>query len=87
MTYDVKDKLNKFYIYFNCTYRNFLDVSLPTLKYLFNAYSSPSYGVNLWFSYNLFSNEYFKSFEVAYSNSLKRIFKINMGCCAIYCLP
>ena len=88
-SYDVKDKLNKFYISFNCTYRNFLGVSLPTLKYLFNAYSVPSYGVNLWFSYNLFRNEYFRSFEVAYSNSLKRILNVPLSSssheCALMC--
>ena len=74
--YDVKCKLNCFYSSFNSTFRSFSGVSLETIVHLFNAYCIPQYGLSLWNSPNIFNKQYFRSFEIAYNNAIKRI----VGC-------
>ena len=69
-------KLNKFYSSFNSTYRNFPIVDFITFLYLFNTYCAPVYGLQLWCCPNVFNKSMFKTFDIAYSNSLKKI----IGC-------
>ena len=73
---DVKFKLNTFYSSFHSTIRSFNGVNLDTMIHLFNAYCAPQYGLTLWNSFNVFNKQYFKSFEIAYNNSIKQM----IGC-------
>ena len=50
---DILNKLNKFYISFNCMYRNFSKVNIETMLYLFNSYCSSMYGAQLWSSLSI----------------------------------
>ena len=71
-TKDIYLKLNNFYSSFNNTYRNFSMVDFDTFLYLFNSYCAPIYGLHLWNCTNVFNKSIFKTFNVAYSNSLKK---------------
>ena len=70
---DANFRLNSFYGKFNSIYRNFRDVSVETLLFLFNSYCVPDYGLGLWDTGVLFNKQIFKTFKVAYSNALKKI--------------
>ena len=73
---DVKLKLNNFYSSFHSVFRNFNGINLESFLHLFNSICVPQYGLPLWNSPNIFNNQIFKAFEVAYSNALKKI----LGC-------
>ena len=73
---DMKLKLNKFYASFNSTFRSFSDLDIDAFLYLFKSYCVPSYGLQLWNSKGALNKNIFKSFKVAFSNSLKKI----IGC-------
>ena len=70
--YDIKYKLNSFYSSFNSTIRYFNGID-HTMIHLFNAYCIPLYGLSLWNSFNFFNKQYFKGFEIAYNNAIKKI--------------
>ena len=70
---DTHFRLNSFYGKFNSVYRNFKDVSVETLLFLFNSYCVPEYGLGLWDTGVLFNKQIFITFKVAYSNALKKI--------------
>ena len=70
---DIEYRLNIFYAKFNWLFRNFKDISLETFLFLFNAYCMSDYGLSLWNSMSVFSKQFFKTFDVAYSNALKKM--------------
>ena len=80
--HDLKDaefRLNSFYGKFNWVFRNFKHTSLDVLIFLFNAYCSPDYGLPLWCLDTLFKKRIFKTFEVAYSNAVKRMLGVSIS--------
>ena len=70
---DVNFRLSTFYSKFNSVFRNFSGVPLTTLIFLFNSYCLPDYGLSVWHIKELINKQAFKSFEVGYSNALKKI--------------
>ena len=70
---DIKCRLNGFYGKFNSVYRNFNNVSIQTFLFLFNSYCCPEYGLSLWNVNYTQGKQIMKSFEIAYSNALKKI--------------
>ena len=58
---------------FNSVLRNFKNVSLDTLLFLFKSYCQPEYGLSLWNPNIILSRHLFKCFETTYSNALKKI--------------
>ena len=70
---DISFRLNKFYSCTNSILRNFKHTDDKTKLFLFNSYCKPIYGLNLWTNKLSLSRCKFKAFEVAYSNTLKRI--------------
>ena len=70
---DVKIRLNSFYSKFNSVIRNFSNVSVETLNFLFNSFCLPDYGLSLWNMKELKSKQIFKSFNIGYSNALKKM--------------
>ena len=70
---DVKFRLNTFYSQFNSVFRNFNKVSIETFLFLFNAYCLPEYGLSLWNAKAICNRQIFRSFETAFSNSLKKV--------------
>ena len=70
---DIGYRLNKFYSSTNSVFRNFRNVNLESLIYLFNSYCLPVYGLCLWNYKDTFNRSVFKTFNVAYNNFLKRI--------------
>lgn len=72
-TNDIEMHLKKFYASFNGILRDFKHVDKETLLFLFNSYCKPDYGLCLWNNQNLFKGKIFKTFEVAFSNALRRI--------------
>ena len=73
--YDVKYKLNNFYSSFNRIIRSFNEIGLDAMVHLFNAYCVPQYGFSLWNSFNIFKKQFFRGFEIAYNNAIKKILK------------
>ena len=73
---DVEAKLNKFYGSSNSIFRNFSNVNIGTLLYLFNSFCTPQYGLALWCSKNIFVKQNFRAFHIAFCKSLKKI----IGC-------
>ena len=73
---DVKFRLNSFYGKFNWVYRNFKNTSVDVLYFLFKSFCTPEYGITVWSLGEIASKPYFKTFMVAYSNSLKRILNV-----------
>ena len=72
-TTNIKNRLNEFYSKFNSFYRSFDKINIDTLLFLFNSYCSPNFGIELWNSDEIFKNQFFKVFETAFSNALKRM--------------
>lgn len=70
---DVQGHLNHFYAYFNSILRDFKYVDKETLIFLFNSYCKPDYGLSLWNHKNTLRSRIFNTYEVAYSNALKRM--------------
>lgn len=78
---DVKDiqfTLNKFYATTNSVIRNFKNVDMDTLLFLFDSYCKPVYGLCLWNNRTTAGKCIFKTFEVAFNNILKRILRVPM---------
>ena len=70
---DAQVRLNSFYGKFNWLIRNFRNISIEALLFLFNSYCSPDYGLSLWNIQKIFNRQIFKGFEIALSKSMKRI--------------
>ena len=70
---DVNFRLNTFCGKFNSVFRNFNGVSLTISVFLFDSFFLPDYGLSLWNIKELISKHASKSFEVGYSNALKKI--------------
>ena len=70
---DVKIRLNSFYSKFNSVLRNFTNVAVETLNFLLNSFCLPDYGLSLWNMKELKIKQIFKSFDISYSNALKKI--------------
>ena len=48
-------------------------MNIEDLLCLFNSFCSPQFGILQWISFNIFNNQYFRTFEVVYNNALKSI--------------
>ncbi len=72
---DVEVRLKSFYASFYSVLRNFKHTDENTLLYLFKVYCLPDYGLSLW-NFNILTTRIFKVFEVAFSNSLKRMIDV-----------
>ena len=70
---DIELKLHNFYKSFYPVLNCFSNVEMSTFLFIFNAYCMPNYGLELWCSSGIFNKKVFKTFEVAYCKSLKRI--------------
>ena len=70
---DIEHKLMKFYASTNSVLRNFKNVDVNTLLFLFSSYCKPFYGLTLWNSRSSFNRCIYKSLNVAYNNALKKI--------------
>ena len=75
---DMQFALNKFYASTNSVLRNFKNVDMNTLLFLFNSYCKPSYGLFLWNNKSTSGKCIFKTFEVAFNNVLRRILGVPM---------
>ena len=76
---DIEVRLNAFYAKCNWVLRNFNGVNVETLLFLFNAFCSPDYGLSLWDVGSSFCRQIFKTFETAYSNTLKKILGVSIS--------
>ena len=63
----------KFYASTNSVLRNFKNVDINTLLFLFTSYCKPIYGVTLWNNRSSFNRCIFKSLNVAFNKVLKKI--------------
>ena len=70
---DIENKLMKFYASTNSVLRNFKNVDVNTLLFLFTAYCKPIYGVTLWNNRASFNRCIFKTLNVAFNKVLKKI--------------
>ena len=70
---DIEEKLKSFYSSFYSTFRNFNMVNIETFLFLFSSYCTPNYGLPLWSGKNVFKGHSLKTFNIAYSNALKKI--------------
>ena len=70
---DVNIRLNSFYGKFNWVLRNFRNVTVEVLYFLFGSFCLPDYGLPLWNLGELNNKLAFKTFTVAFSNALKKI--------------
>ena len=73
---DLNLRLKTFYAKFNWLFRNFSKVSLEAFYFLFNAFCIPDYGVALWNIGECLKKQIYKSFEVAFSNALKKMLNV-----------
>ena len=73
---DVKYRLNLFFAKTNWLLKNFKDISMEAFLFLFNSYCVPDYGLSLWNVSNTFSTQFFKSFEIAFGNTLKKMYQV-----------
>ena len=72
-TKDVEFRLNGFYRKFYSVLRNFNNLSLMTVLFLFKSFCIPDYGIVLWNCNSIFKRQIFKSFEIAFGKSFKRM--------------
>ena len=70
---DMEHKLMKFYGSTNSILRNFKNVDVNTLLFLFTSYCKPMYGLTLWNNKSSFNKCNFKTLNIAFNNTLKRI--------------
>ena len=70
---DIENKLLKFYASTNSVLRNFKNVDIDTLLFLFTSYCKPVYGLTLWNNRSSFNRCFFKSLSTAFNNTLKKI--------------
>ena len=73
---DINFRLNAFYAKFNWLYRNFNNISLDVFYFLFTSFCIPDYGLSLWNIEESMKKPIYKSFEVAFSNALKKILSV-----------
>ena len=76
---DVKQLLNDFNGRINNVIRNFKNVSIETLLYLFDVFCLLDYGLSLWDLGTIFNKQIFKIFKTFFSNALKRILGVPLG--------
>ena len=69
-------RLSKFYSSTNSVLRNFKNIDVETLLFLFTSYCKPVFGLNLLINKSTINSGQFKIFEVAYNNTLKRIMNV-----------
>ena len=72
---DVQFRLNSFFAKFHWVFRNFRNITDEALLYLFDAFCTPDYGLPLWNSGQVDKTQIFKSFEIAYSSAMKKMFQ------------
>ena len=70
---DIEHKLMKFYASTNSILRNFKNVDVNTLLFLFTSYCKPMYGLTLWNDKSSFNKTTFKTLNIAFNNALKKI--------------
>ena len=76
---DVEYRLNAFYGKFNWLFRNFKNVSIDVFYFLFKSFCVPDYGLPLWNLGEIVKRQIFKTFEVAFSKSLKRMLGVPLS--------
>ncbi|MEL6606552.1 MAG: reverse transcriptase domain-containing protein, partial [Cyanobacteria bacterium J06614_10] len=76
---DAESRLKSFYGKFNWVIRNFNQTTLEVMLFLFNSFCRPEYGLALWCLEALTTKQIFKTFEVAYSNALKKMLGVPIG--------
>ena len=69
---DIEHTLRKFYASTNSVLRNFCNVDIDTLLFLFTSYCKPVYGLTLWNNKVTFNKCIFKSLNIAFNNALKK---------------
>ena len=69
---DIENKLMKFYASTKSVLRNFRNVDVDTLLFLFTSYCKPVYGLTLWNDKSSFNQCLFKSLNIAFNNVLKK---------------
>ena len=88
-TDDIKKRLFSFYSKFFTLFKDFNNLKINTFVRLFNSYVKPDFGLALWSSSCTLKNRMFKTFEVAFSNALKRILGLSKysssHTAALYC--
>ena len=70
---DVGFRLNSFYAKFNWLFRSFKNVSIDVFYFLFKSFCVPDYGLPLWNIGEVVNRRIFKTFEIAFSNALKKM--------------
>ena len=73
---DVFFRLNSFYYKFNWVFRNFRNISCDIFYFLFCSFCMPEYGLSIWNLEEISNKAAFKTFNVAFSNSLKKILDV-----------
>ena len=73
---DVNFRLTSFYGKFNWVFRNFNNISIDVFYFLFKSFCLPDYGLSLWNLNYLKNKSSFKTFNVAFSNALKKILNV-----------
>ena len=73
---DMEHTLRKFYASTNSVLRNFYNVDVDTLLFLFTSCCKPVYGLTLWNNNISFNRCIFKSLNIAFNNVLKKIIGI-----------
>ena len=73
---DIKQRMSDFNGRFNNIFRNFKNVSLETLFYLFDAFCLPDYGLCLWDLGTILNKQSFRIFNTSFNNALKRILDV-----------
>ena len=76
---DVEFRLNAFYAKFNWLFRNFKNVSVDVFYFLFKSFCVPDYGLPLWNIGEIINRQIFKTFEMAFSRSLKRMLGVPLS--------
>ena len=72
-------RLNAFYAKFNWLFRNFKNVSIDVLYFLFKSFCVPDYGLPLWNIGEIVKRQIFKALETAFSRSLKRMLGVSLS--------
>ena len=76
---DVNFRLTSFYGKFNWVFRNFNNISIDVFYFLFKSFCLPDYGLSLWNLNYLKNKSSFKTFNVAFSNALKKILNVSIS--------
>ena len=76
---DIEFRLNSFYAKFNWLFRSFENVSIEVFYFLFKSFCMPDYGLGLWNIGEILKRHIFKTFEVAFSNALKKMLGVSVS--------